>query len=386
MSRIRSIHPGTFTDDEFMGLPALAKVLLFGIWTEADDQGVFAWKPRTLKARLLPNDECDLDDLLTKLEAGRFVQRFEHSGSSWGAVRNFRKFQRPQKPTAINPLPEELRSYVCLDGKTTVALQEPSLTPTIKSPQMEDGGWREEKKEESKRVVADAPRPPKPDPKGTRLEPDWRPSAEDRSYAQQLGLDPERTADDFRDYWTAKPGKDGRKLNWPGTWRKWCRRAADDRSSGGGRRSGQRQPQSILAAGAAVAARYAANHGFRAGGVQTDGARGGTGFGPGEEFAGDPNGPLDRSLCGSGSQPVLDGHEVSGTGPDGPSGADRNPDRGSDGIPPGHRENSPQEMGSAGNVVALPGGNQGGMPMAHEEPASLGRIAALDIPVFLRRP
>lgn len=159
MSRIRSVHPKLFTDDEFMGLPALARLLLIGLWTEADDQGVFEWKPRTLKARLLPIDECDPESLLANLVTARFIQRFEHSGNSWGAVRNFRKFQRPQKPTAINPLPDELRSYVSLDRPSTVSLPESSLTPTIKSPQMEDGGDKREKKE-SKKEAPGAIAPP----------------------------------------------------------------------------------------------------------------------------------------------------------------------------------------------------------------------------------
>lgn len=33
-------------------------------------------------------------------------------------------------------------------------------------------------------------------------------------------------ADKFRDYWTAKAGKDAAKLDWLATWRNWCRNAA----------------------------------------------------------------------------------------------------------------------------------------------------------------
>lgn len=32
----------------------------------------------------------------------------------------------------------------------------------------------------------------------------------------------------FCDYWTAKSGAQARKANWPGTWRNWCRKTADD--------------------------------------------------------------------------------------------------------------------------------------------------------------
>lgn len=36
-------------------------------------------------------------------------------------------------------------------------------------------------------------------------------------------LDVERTWQRFRDFWIAKPGKDGRKLDWLATWRNWVR-------------------------------------------------------------------------------------------------------------------------------------------------------------------
>jgi hypothetical protein len=36
-------------------------------------------------------------------------------------------------------------------------------------------------------------------------------------------LDPAKTFDKFRDYWTAKAGKDGAKLDWLATWRNWVR-------------------------------------------------------------------------------------------------------------------------------------------------------------------
>ena len=33
----------------------------------------------------------------------------------------------------------------------------------------------------------------------------------------------------FKDFWRAKPGKDGMKLDWNATFRNWMRRAADDK-------------------------------------------------------------------------------------------------------------------------------------------------------------
>src|SRR4051794_19179480 len=38
-ARIRSIHPRLFTDEAFVSCLPLARLLLLGIWTEADDHG-----------------------------------------------------------------------------------------------------------------------------------------------------------------------------------------------------------------------------------------------------------------------------------------------------------------------------------------------------------
>lgn len=151
MSRIRSLHPGLFTDERYMALSFPARELIKGIWCEADDQGVFEWKPLTLKAKIMPADAVDIVALLAELIAGEFVTRFEIDGKGYGAVRNFRKFQRPKKPNSIHLLPPEFRHYVGLtddegepekDKSPPVPHQFP--TKEEKSPQMEDGGGRME--------------------------------------------------------------------------------------------------------------------------------------------------------------------------------------------------------------------------------------------------
>ncbi len=51
------------------------------------------------------------------------------------------------------------------------------------------------------------------------------------AYARKLGLDPQRTALDFADYWHAKAGHDARKVDWEATWRRWCRQEAERRGT-----------------------------------------------------------------------------------------------------------------------------------------------------------
>lgn len=63
--------------------------------------------------------------------------------------------------------------------------------------------------------------------RGTRIPADWQP---DLAEALRLGLtlqEASRQADVFRDYWRGKAGEAGIKLDWPATWRNWCRRAAE---------------------------------------------------------------------------------------------------------------------------------------------------------------
>lgn len=112
MARIRSVHPGQWTDEDFVALSPMARLLTLAIRNECDDQGVFEWKPLTIKMRLLPADNLDVADLLRELEENNHVKKFETGGKTYGAVRNFRRFQSPKKPNAIHPLPAEIGSYV----------------------------------------------------------------------------------------------------------------------------------------------------------------------------------------------------------------------------------------------------------------------------------
>ena len=69
------------------------------------------------------------------------------------------------------------------------------------------------------------------DKRGGRLPEGWRPDESGWAYAvEQLGSEPlaQGQLDRFRDYWRGVPGAKGRKLDWPGTWRNWVRRAVEN--------------------------------------------------------------------------------------------------------------------------------------------------------------
>jgi hypothetical protein len=143
LARIRSIHPALFTDEAFVGLSCDAQMLLLGLWTEADDQGVFEWKPVTLRMRLRPTKDGPIEPLLSELGAANCIMRYEIGGRQYGAIRNFRRFQKPKSPNAVHPITPEIGIYTAL-SKPTSGMQSAEAPPLPHNGEiaslMEEGG------------------------------------------------------------------------------------------------------------------------------------------------------------------------------------------------------------------------------------------------------
>lgn len=161
MARIRSVHPGLFTDENYAVLSFPARELLKGLWTEADDNGIFEWKPLSIKMRIFPADAVDVPALLEEL-ANCWIRKFEADGKVYGACKNFCQYQRPKEPKSHHPLPEDQKAYVkhgykarksekATDSHDDVADYFPTTSPPLlqssaiggeNSGQMEEGGGR----------------------------------------------------------------------------------------------------------------------------------------------------------------------------------------------------------------------------------------------------
>ena len=92
--------------------------------------------------------------------------------------------------------------------------------------------------------------PPRDRKLGTRLPDDFTLTPDMRSWSAKNSphVNQDREFERFCDYWRAKPGKDGRKLDWVSTWRNWMRTAEDrqgprdrNRDNRGDMRGGARQ-------------------------------------------------------------------------------------------------------------------------------------------------
>ena len=143
MSRIRSVHPGFFTDERLVETSIAARMLFIGLGIEADDKGIFEWKLLTLKMRIFPADNVDVGELLAELLAADAVRKYEVQGRHYGAIRNFRKFQKPKTPNDIHPITDEAREYVALAAPISEPFPQKGETfpqNGEKSRLMEDGG------------------------------------------------------------------------------------------------------------------------------------------------------------------------------------------------------------------------------------------------------
>lgn len=236
MARIRSVHPTLFTDEAFVSLSDAAQIFLIGLWTEADDQGAFEWKPITLRIRLRAGKDGPVEPLLAELESSNCIRKYEIEGRKLGAIRNFRRFQKPKTPNATHVINDDFRNYVGLNGvisemdaddeakKENSTHAKPPLFPPKgeKSSLMEDGGdsRKREKKTQKTRVKNghDVER-------GRRwgeteeVPQEWRDTIPDlRARASLSPIDVNLASENFARYWRSVAGANGVKRNWRSTY------------------------------------------------------------------------------------------------------------------------------------------------------------------------
>ena len=114
MSRIRYIKPGFFTDDDLLECDPLARLLFVGLWTEADRAGRLEDRPRRLKLRILPADDCDADALLDQLAARRLIIRYALDDKRYISIPGWKKHQYPHVREAESTIPAPDEYQACL--------------------------------------------------------------------------------------------------------------------------------------------------------------------------------------------------------------------------------------------------------------------------------
>lgn len=93
MARIRTIKPDFFTSEDVVALSPLARLLYIATWLEADREGRFVWRPKTLKLRYLPGDDCDIDALSSELIGAGLICPYEIDGKLYADIPSFARHQ-----------------------------------------------------------------------------------------------------------------------------------------------------------------------------------------------------------------------------------------------------------------------------------------------------
>lgn len=94
MSRIRTIKPEFFLDDELAELTPLTRLLFIGLWTLADCEGRLEDRPKRIRAQLHPFDDGDTDAMLQALHDRGFIYRYTANSLRCIEIRSFKKHQR----------------------------------------------------------------------------------------------------------------------------------------------------------------------------------------------------------------------------------------------------------------------------------------------------
>ena len=224
MSRSRNIKPGFFENERLAECQPLARLLFAGLWCEADREGRLEDRPKRIKAKCLPYDETECDDLLNELTSHGFITRYVVTGNAYIAVNEFAKHQNPHQrevPSVIPGPPDAKHNLGSAEAQ-------PRLDPA-------------ENCTGSARLIPDSPIPHPDSPiqaradarptksRGSRLPADWMPDAEsvERAKADRPDVSIPTELAKFRDHWKAAPGAKGVKLDWNATFRNWIRSARD---------------------------------------------------------------------------------------------------------------------------------------------------------------
>lgn len=230
MARIRNIKPDYFRHEHLQDLEAAhpgAYIMLVyqALWTQCDANGIFPWKPRTLKLDILPFLQYDLEATMHILLQHGYIRQYQtNDGHTYGIVPTFKTHQRITgkeategekypKPTSqpTPPLSEGEASGVRpIPGNTW---ETPDKHPDAQGEERitgkdnrerEGSNAREEEIEIKKQTAAPAAESPLSggEGQGVRLDPytyclhaintwarpdNWQPL---RDYAQSVGYDP----------------------------------------------------------------------------------------------------------------------------------------------------------------------------------------------------
>jgi len=241
-------HETLFDLEQELKMPV--RFMWIALFTVCDRFGQFPWRPRALKAELLPfDDDCDIEVILESFLSAGMVIKYRVREQWYGLIPSWAEHQsinNREKPVGL-PSPDVADQMVgpgvtvYLDAKATRDSRvndasesreregSESLDPGKDSARME----KEKEKEKENKAPAPSARPPaNSKSRGTRLTEKWLPDQEtaqrivDRHGITVSQLESEFM--DFRDYFLSAAGRNATKVDWNRSFALWVSRSAKD--------------------------------------------------------------------------------------------------------------------------------------------------------------
>jgi hypothetical protein len=256
MSRIRTIKPSFFLDDELAELSPLTRLLFIGLWTLADCEGRLEDRPKRIRAQVLPFDDGDTDAMLQSLHDAGFIRRYVVAERRYLLVTNFKRHQRlsgvESQSTSDIPGPESIekqpRSDEEANEQQTRSDEEANEQQTrsdeeadnVQEGKGKEGKGKEEGVMQSEEgipreaddIAAASPPSQRSETAASRLPKNWTLPKSWGEWALKDRPDwdgecVKGVSIQFRDHWLARAGPTALKADWQAAWRSWVRRERD---------------------------------------------------------------------------------------------------------------------------------------------------------------
>lgn len=160
MARIRTIKPELFRHESLFDLEIETKLPIrfawAGLFTICDREGRFKWRPRSIKAEILPYDDLDFSRVLHALATRGLIVRYALAtgdlGETYGVIPTFRKHQVINNKEGASILPDPSSSLCVVfsnsDDLSTRASRVLHAYPEVLFPDRAEGKGRERKGKE----------------------------------------------------------------------------------------------------------------------------------------------------------------------------------------------------------------------------------------------
>lgn len=181
MARIRTIKPEFFRHEELFeaeqtsGLPL--RLAFAGLWTAADREGRFKWKPRELKLDCLPHDAVEFSRVLDALASRGFIVKYEVDGREYGYIPSWSDHQVINNRESASSLPAPNENNTLSRGTRV----NDASSSRLEHAQGEGKGKERKGKEDLRRVAND--------PAGSRFDEFWQ------AYPRRDGDNPRKPAE-----------------------------------------------------------------------------------------------------------------------------------------------------------------------------------------------